>query len=83
MSDQLQFNTPRNEGTPFYAGLRVKVIQCADETCEEENVGKEGTVQSLTYPKDIGASFPYDPFIHVKLDDGTYESFWKEELKVL
>ena len=64
-------------------GDRVQFTEAADETSAVEHLGKTGTVKGLSYPTDIGASYPNDPFIAVKFDDGSYEHFWTEELTVL
>lgn len=64
-------------------GDRVQFTEAADETSAVEHLGKTGTVVHLSYPTDIGASYPNDPFVEVQFDDGESEHFWTEELTVL
>ena len=43
-------------------------------------VGLSGTVEYLEYDCGCGQSYPGDPMIGVRLEDGTLEEFWAEEL---
>lgn len=67
-------------GSPYQVGDRVQVVRLTDETEDPDTLHKVGTVEYLSFPRDISATFPHDPYISVSLDDGTSGEFWKEEL---
>lgn len=69
-------------GAPFKIGDMVRVVLLADETAEEELLGREGTVLYFEYSCGCGQSFPDDPMIGIQFPERTAE-FWKEELAVL
>lgn len=50
-----------------------------DDTADDENLGKKGTVRSYNGNGQTGNTTE-DPLHHVIFEDGTYGSYWYEEL---
>ena len=68
-------------GSPYQPGDRVQVVQVVDATADANAVvGLSGTVIHLEYSCGSGQTFPDDPMIGVRLDDGEKQEFWAEEL---
>ncbi len=63
-------------------GKKVKVVLAADETCSLEHVKKTGIVTAHNGNRQTGNT-PKDPLHIVGFKDGSVESFWFEELKVM
>lgn len=69
------------EGAPFAIRERVIVIAVGDGTLDKSWVGKSGFVEHYEYDCGSGQTFPHDPMIGVRFDDGQLEEFWSEELR--
>ena len=74
-------------GSPFQPGQHVLVVRSAEP--EDGGfldvlgyVGCSGVVEHLEYSCGCGQSYPGDPMIGVKLEDGRAQEFWPEELKI-
>jgi hypothetical protein len=65
----------RVPGAPFQPGDLVRVVAAIDPEATDvsDHIGKAGRVDQ---------SFPGDPMVGVKLDDGAREEFWRDELAV-
>ncbi len=68
-------------GAPVQRGALVRVVRSCDETDLDEFIGKVGEVDYLEYTCGCGQSFPDDPMIGVKFDDGLEQEFWKIEVE--
>lgn len=68
-------------GAPFTIGLRVTVVAVSDGTVDDAWIGRSGLVEHYEYDCGSGQTFPHDPMIGVRFDDGQLEEFWPEELK--
>jgi hypothetical protein len=70
------------DGAPFKIGDHVTVLNNpnGDDTFDVRFVGQDGFVKHFEYDCGCGQTFPVDPMIGVKFDDGQIEEFWKEEL---
>jgi len=68
-------------GAPFKIGDIVTIIGVEDYTFDEIFKGKTGEVYYFEYSCGCGQSFPADPMIGIKFENGEIEEFWKEELK--
>lgn len=68
------------EGAPFAIGLRVTVVAASDETAKPEFMGRSGVIEHYEYDCGCEQTFPEDPMIGVRFDDGQLEEFWPEEL---
>ncbi len=70
------------EGAPFNIGDKVIVLNNpADDTLNKKFIGKKGEVSFFEYDCGCGQTFPNDPMIGVKFDNGRSGEFWKEELQ--
>ena len=67
-------------GAPFVIGACVRVIQLTDETACPQHLGRSGVVVHFEYDCGCGQRFPDDPMIGVRMEDGTTDEFWAEEL---
>ena len=68
-------------GAPFSIGNQVKVIKLIDSTALSKNLNQCGVIEYYEYNCGCGQTFPSDPMIGVRLNDGTLDEFWKEELQ--
>jgi hypothetical protein len=66
-------------GAPYQVGDWVTVI-ATEHPDDEHLVGLDGVVTHLDYSCGCGQTYPNDPMIGVKLDNGKEWEFWKEEL---
>jgi len=86
-SGELKSNLRKEDikGAPFKIGSRVKVLSNPndDETFESTFTGKIGEVFFFEYDCGCGQTFPNDPMIGVKFQNGKVEEFWKEELELI
>ena len=83
MINRSNSNFDHIEGAPVEVRARVLVSCAADETGNRANIGREGTVEYLEYECGCGQSYPDDPMIGVRFDDGVVEEYWQEELVIL
>ncbi len=67
-------------GAPLNIGLRVTVVQLCDDTAAEAWIGQVGVVEHYEYDCGCGQTYPHDPMIGVRFDNGAVEEFWIEEL---
>lgn len=72
-------------GAPVQPQGRVRVVAVTDAGIHDVSafLGAEGTVEYLEYTCGSGQSFPGDPMIGVRFEDGALEEFWFEELNKL
>jgi hypothetical protein len=68
------------DGAPIQVGTRVVVGTSQDETFDHTLTGLCGMVMYLEYECGCGQTYPNDPMIGVRLDNGHGEEFWTEEL---
>jgi len=75
--------TERVDGSPYQPGDRVRVVQTIDPEVVDLSayVGRTGQVEHLEYDCGCGQSYPADPMIGVRFDDGNLIEFWHEELE--
>lgn len=73
------------DGSPRQPGEAVRVVAAVDPHVSDvtEYIGRLGEVVYLEYECGCGQSYPGDPMIGVRFDDGTVEEFWAEELGAL
>lgn len=67
------------DGAPFLIGQAVKVVKVDESTYGL--FGRVGTVVYYEYECGCGQTFPEDPMIGVRFEDGDREEFWAEELE--
>jgi hypothetical protein len=70
-------------GVPVDIGSAVLVVSATDETFDDKFLGQMGAVVELDYVSGCGQSYPDDPMIRVRFSDGTVDSFWIEEIRVV
>ena len=70
-------------GAPFKIGSPVRVRQLADRHAEPAALGAQGVIEYLEYSCGCGQSYPHDPMIGVRLQDGSLHEFWREELRLV
>lgn len=70
------------EGSPYQPGQRVTVVDAVDGEVHDVSwrIGQAGTVEYLEYSCGCGQSYPKDPMVGVRFEDGRLEEFWPEEL---
>lgn len=75
------------EGAPFHIGANITVTNLVDintfttpEEAEEQYIGQEGVLVYYEYECACAQSYPDDPMIAVKLENGEIQEFWKDEL---
>lgn len=71
------------EGAPFAPGDQVKVVKAADETFDQNYMGKEGVIVDYDYHSGCGQSYPEDPLMGVVFSGMDFQYFWKEELLLI
>lgn len=69
-------------GAPVQPGQEVVVRSAIDRDVYDvaHLIGRRGHVYYLEYSCGSGQSYPGDPMIGVRLEGGSREEFWKEEL---
>lgn len=74
----------RVDGAPYQPGERVRVVQAIDQEVSDLRafIGRSGVVLYLEYSCGCGQTYPEDPMIGVRLDDGAEQEFWPEELEL-
>jgi hypothetical protein len=85
MSDSKAKNGARKRfdpilGSPYQPGEVVRVVP-GDDGSVPEYIGGVGVVLYLEYDCGCGQTFPCDPMIGVRLDDGREYEFWRDELE--
>lgn len=68
------------EGAPFKIGQKVKILDNPndDETFDMKFANKIGKIRFFEYESGCGQTFPRDPMISVRLDDGKAMGFGKK-----
>lgn len=69
------------DGAPFSIGQSVTVCGLSDETADKSFLHKLGIVSYFDYECGCGQTYPHDPMIGVRFQNGEVEEFWREELK--
>ena len=71
------------DGAPYKIGQKVKVLNNPnkDDTFDMKFANKKGEIIFFEYDCGCGQTFPTDPMIGIKFNDGSIDEFWKEELK--
>lgn len=64
---------------PYKVGDRVRVISCSDEQCDASKLFMEGDLVSFNVNGETGNTTE-NPLLFVRFDDGSEDSFWREEL---
>jgi hypothetical protein len=70
------------KGAPFKIGESVRVLSLLDNTTSLFWLGRQGVVAYFEYNCGCGQSYPQDPMIGVRFEDGRVEEFWHEELEL-
>lgn len=73
------------DGAPYKIGQKVKVLNNPnmDETFDIQLINKIGEVIFFEYDCGCGQTFPTDPMIGVKFNNGKIDEFWKEEMQLV
>jgi hypothetical protein len=73
------------EGAPFKIGNIVQILNnpLDDATFEIKYYGQNGEIIFFEYDCGCGQTFPGDPMIGVKFQNGDIEEFWREELLLI
>ena len=71
------------KGAPFKIGTKVTVIDSGDDTIDRDYIDKIGIIVYFRYNTGCADTFPDNPMIGVKFEDGKEETFWKEELDIV
>jgi len=71
-------------GAPFKIGDRVTILNNPnnDETFNNQLTFKNGMVVYFEYECGCGQTFPDDPMVGVRFNNGKIEEFWKEEMRL-
>lgn len=70
------------KGTPFKIGEFVRVLSLVDSTISPFWLERRGVVAYFEYNCGCGQSYPQDPMIGVRFEDGRVQEFWHEELEL-
>lgn len=73
------------EGAPFKLGDTVHILDNPnnDDTFNRNYSCKQGLVEHFEYECGCGQTYPGDPMIGVRFENGQIAEFWKEELKLV
>ena len=71
------------DGAPVRIGDTVAVCQVLDCTVDACYIGMAGRIVYLEYECGCGQTYPDDPMIGVRFDDGHIQEFWKEEVRYM
>ena len=77
-----QYRRYNIEDAPFKIGSKVQILNnpINDETFDKKHSGRNGEVIFFEYDCGCSQTFPEDPMIGVKFQNGKVAEFWKEEL---
>ena len=70
-----------HDRAPYIPRQLVRVVRALDRDIYDVSgfIGRQGVVERLEY-EGCGQSYPGDPLVEVRFDDGRREAFWREEL---